>query len=106
MKYLNTYENWSEFGWNKTKPLSPEETVEMIKKINPNFSFDDYPIYRSMSLDENVHFYMEISKEENRESRYSSNQYTLLMNNLPSWRNFPKRQLICSNLPFSFNRYI
>lgn len=42
-----------------------------------------------------------------RQSAYCcSNHYTLLMNNLPSWSEYPKRTHICSNVYFRFNQNV
>jgi len=101
MKYLQTYEN------NDNKPVIDEDVfVQLFKENCKKFSFDDMPILKSHSsrlidtgygyqTDNFFHQYKHFGKIL-RYSAYSPNGYTLLFNHLPSWKKFPKRNIICS----------
>lgn len=42
---------------------------------------------------------------ENRESKNTKNYYTLWMNNNSEWKNYPKRNVICSSNPITASHY-
>ena len=52
-------------------------------------------IYRGGSL-RSEFGYADVSKFEERKSRNTNNYYTLIMNHSKSWKQYPKRNLICS----------
>ncbi len=106
MKYLHTYENYRDFDINEgTKIISDEELYELIKTNCKDFSLDDPIIYRDVELYDKRKYlinnipsknYYEENGKKYRRSAYSTNHYTLLLNHLPSWSKYPKRNVICS----------
>ncbi len=64
------------------------------KHYNPNLT----PIYRGVEDLNDYECYIIEPAKFNRESRNTLNHYTLLMDNLPSWKNYPKRSksIICT----------
>jgi len=101
-RYLN-YINENK-SWYKNKELTKKELNELLKGDFSDFNPDDKPIYRSVEL---VQRYTLVKSISDRPSAYiKSNYYTLLINNLPSWSEYPKRQFICSDKPTWFANYM
>lgn len=80
----------------RSRPIHPKRLVakpysEAIKRCKAGF-----PIYKGLHLGFDA--YKTDPKLLKRKSQYTSNHYTLLLSNLPVWRNWPKRDqsLICS----------
>ncbi|VVC05805.1 Uncharacterised protein [uncultured archaeon] len=72
-------------------PLIEQNCMEAIWALQ-----DGRTIYKGMNLSGN--FYKSNPKLHIRKSQNTSNYYTLLLSNLPNWKNFPPRSqsLICS----------
>lgn len=98
-KYFNFLNEKS--SWTENITLTKEEFDEMLRTQCSDVDLEnDTPIYRSLDL--NVEYSI-VKKISERKSAYSANYYTLLMNNLPSWSEYPKRTHICSNVKNNFN---
>lgn len=103
--YLN-YINENKFTdsqntWANTKSLTKKSFTELLNtKCSDVDLNNDNPIFRSINLDKNYYL---IENKGIRKSAYTSNFYTMLMNNLPSWEDYPKRQHICTNVPFNYH---
>ena len=76
------------------KPMSLEETTDFIINNCQEYLENPVDILRSIRSSEN-YFY---SEPVRRYSIDNKNYYTLLMDNLPKWKNYPKRKnsFICS----------
>jgi len=97
--------------------LSQDDFYNILKDNCTQFSFDDPAIYRDINLDDVIYCYAnpDIPFSKNyyehdgrkiRKSAYTSNHYNLLLNHLPSWKEYPKRQVICSTISSAgFNNY-
>lgn len=94
------FENYLSEG--RTTPISYEKSVAFIKKNCMNsarmYFNKNVGLFRghvSITTD----FGIVNPKKHERESANTSNFYTLLMDNLPQWKDYPKRgkSLICSN---------
>ena len=96
-----------------TVKLSDDDLLDSIKTNCKDFSFDDEPIFRSVNLEENEYYinpdipfgkYYEHEGRKLRKSAYADNYYTLLINHLPCWSEFPKRQVICANYDKAYGK--
>jgi len=83
--------------WNEEDVID-KETFEKLLPKNVDL-LNDNAIFRCLHLTDD--FYVVKSKDE-RKSAYTENYYTLIMNNLPSWKEYPKRQHICTSTPFDY----
>lgn len=102
MKYLNTYnEEINQFpkDWSNQQSLTERQFNKLLKENCSDYSPKDQPIYRSIALSEKYYI---VKKTGERRSAYTKNYYTLLLNNLPSWSEYPKRTHICSNVKFNY----
>jgi len=95
-RYLN-YINEKKY---ENEYLDEDATKNIINNFCSDFNLDDKPIYRS--IQESRDFIL-VKRRELRQSAYSKNYYTLLINNLETWSKYPKRQHICYNNNISFN---
>jgi len=99
---MKKYKNFinEEKVWYKNIELDEDEVKKLLDGPEySDFNPDDKPIYRSF------HFPFEYGIMKNikeRRSAYADNYYTLLINNLPSWKEYPKRQIICTDVPFRY----
>lgn len=115
MKYLKTYEETSKTPDTK---LTEEEFDSYLKRCPHLNLLDDKPIYRSINLfgkyylidpsipynqpllpkpfSSPVKFYTHNGMKLRKSAYTHENYYTLLINHLESYSNFPKRQTICS----------
>jgi len=88
----------------RSAPVNKDYAKAWIKKhYNPNLT----PIYRGVEdMDIDSCYFVEPAKFE-RESRNTSNYYTLLMDNFKSWKNYPKRSksIICTTDIFYTNSF-
>jgi len=103
MKYLRTYENATQ----QATRLSPDQFKKYLDSCE-HFNMSDRIIYRSIKLDFSYYYidpwipynnFYEHDGKKYRKSAYldeGENFYTLLMNHLPCWSKYPKRQVICS----------
>lgn len=85
-----------EYHETKTISLSPE-IIDKIKK-DCAIALSSNPIYRGIEDEDYIDVLYGKNPNKPRKSAYTSNYYTIMMDELPSWRNFPKRSLswICS----------
>lgn len=95
-RYLN-YINEKKY---ENEYLDEVAAKNIINKFCSDFNPSNNPIYRSIQQSSD---FILVKRRELRESAYSKNYYTLLLNNLDSWSNYPKRQHICYNNDVSFN---
>jgi len=90
-----------------THELNKDEFNHMLKTYCSDFKCSDMPIYRCTNILNNPKYlYVDANdaphhyiyrKRKLRKSYYiSNNTYTIFINHLPSWKKFPKRQIICS----------
>jgi len=100
---------WTDFlleNNNGTRNLSKEEFNQILKTKCSKFNWSDTPIYKSTDaingeygfLDVNsvTNYYLHRGKRLRRSAHLYNNIYNILMNHLPSWKKYPKRQVICS----------
>ena len=96
---------------NRSKPIKPVDAVDIIKSKCSNI-YKYYQkgltaIYRGISGQTMPALFVDPSKGDLRVSANTTNYYTLLMDNLPSWKQYPKRSrsLICSTDIFNASSY-
>jgi len=93
IKYLNE---------GRTKPIEHDDAVKLVtKNCRKNFHtlyIDKNPIYRGLPDNFNTAMIDSDGDWYPRKSRNTKNYMTLLMDNLPSWKKYPKRSksIICS----------
>lgn len=85
-------------GYTDMKPEQAESVIKNFCDNDPNVNIKRY--VRGISVNY-LHINTEVVK---RKSRDCKNTYTLLFDNLPSWKDFPKRSksLICSLMKAKF----
>jgi hypothetical protein len=66
------------------------DAIEFYKANCSDWNLDSYKIYRGLPYEPNVHTIVK-PNEYNRISSNTSNFYTKLIDNLPSWQKYPKR---------------
>ena len=77
-------------------PLDEEGALELLRTRCTGFSLDNTPLYRGVSQRRGT-FALAVPSEKERRSKPAGNgygngnQYTLLVDNLPSWSGWPKR---------------
>jgi len=79
--------------WSGSKELSENKFWEIFNKNCKNFdpNIQITKEFKSLSHIDFIH----IKNMKDRKSADGKNYYTLLINNLKSWKDFPKRQQIC-----------
>jgi len=81
----------------RLKKISHEEA---IKLMNTTFSDaqDCQPIYRGIPIEDdgNTLYLLSPNPKIHRSSANTTNYYTLIINNAPAWKQFPKREVICT----------
>lgn len=102
--YIKLFENFISLSRNKS--LNKKQFEQILNEHCSDFKWTDRPIYRSFRCEDDYYFQNAWSHEKTykhdgvnyRMSMQSENNYpyTILMNHLPSWKDYPKRQLICS----------
>ncbi len=115
MKHLSYFNIFEGKG---TVKISKEEFDHLLATNCKDFSWDDTPIYRSVNL-ENDYYNMDPSFPFNKQNFYEHNgkkyrksaytfhnHYTLLINHLPVFEDFPKRQVICSTRKTFFSNFM
>jgi len=91
-RYLN-YIN-EKLKWYENIILDDDNLKHLLETDYSDFDPDDKPIYRSINMREK---YLLVKSIAERPSAYiGHNYYTLLINYLPSWKEYPHRQIICS----------
>jgi len=106
MKKYNTYIKEKYLEWLDYSDLSVDQFNKILNSSDfSDFNENDKPIYRSIQLDKGLYILNPTGKL--RKSAWCvSNHYTLLINNLQSWSEYPKRIHICSSQVFRFNRNV
>lgn len=104
MKYLETYNErlkWeTRVPWLNQTEISEKQFNYRLKKYCSDVDLKtDNMIYRAVDLQGKYYHIKQIGE---RKSAYAGNYYTLLMNNLPSWSEYPKRTHICTNVQFDY----
>jgi len=90
------YKQYLTEGYNRSKSISKELAIELIKS-NCRDALKGTPIYRGVRNFNTEYLYIDPSKY-NRISANTSNYYTLINDNSPYWKKYPKRSksIICS----------
>jgi hypothetical protein len=89
-------------GEGRTLSIGEERAMDLINKhCSKNYkllSTDKIGIYRGIKDISSDYAYIDSNKGKLRTSANTENYMTLLMDNLPSWKNYPKRSrgIICS----------
>jgi hypothetical protein len=88
----------------RSKVLKPNEAFHILRtKCSEAMSLNEPMVCRGMDKlsqdQEEEEFQLSTPSKFERTSANTSNEYTLLLDNLPSWKEYPKRSrsLICSN---------
>jgi len=93
-------------GWNegtRSKSVSKEWALEWVRK-NARKALKGTPIWRDSYTFKGDYRYTDPKKSPGRVSANTSNIYTILFNEiLPSWKGWPKREVICSTDDISDN---
>jgi len=95
----------------RSKPLEMDEFYKLLNSgdysdILKNINNQKCLLFRGTLSDEPV-AYIDPTKGKPRKSRNTTNEYTLLIDNLPEWKKFPKRSksLICTTNPNDTENY-
>ena len=85
----------------RTKPLDSEKAKDILHTKCSNalkaFSRNKRYIFRGIQDFDGDYGYINSSNFEDRTSANASNEYTILINDiLPSWKKYPKRNIICT----------
>jgi len=89
----------------RTQSIDKDKALELVNKHCKNIGNQKiYRGIRSLSID---YGYVDSNKGLPRVSINTENYMTLLMDNLPSWKNYPKRSkgIICSTNPIEATSY-
>jgi hypothetical protein len=95
----------------RTKTINADTAyLNIIDRCKKNFKimYDNktsIKLYRGFTFNDDFGI-VDTNKGKERESAYTENYYTLLFDNLPSWKKFPKRSrgLVCStNMQYASN---
>jgi hypothetical protein len=98
----------------RSKSITIEEAVEAIKNKCTDFIKNGSIVYRGVDDARDAALIVSPANFE-RKSRNTSNYYTLLMDNLPAWKSYPKRSksIICatdieyaSNMGYAYRVYM
>lgn len=88
----------------RTKPINDEEAIQWIKQNCPRLvkmsHRHGHHIYRGLDEKDNAFLFADPATSHPRTSANTTNHYTLLIDNLPSWKSYPKRSqsFICSTV--------
>ena len=99
--YLLEYQS-NDFGWPKAgrgKSLSKSEAYKIIDKHcrkTSKLALDGYRIYRYTNSKKGDYVLVDTKGTKPRMSLNTTNYYTIIINDDPSWSNFPKRNIIAS----------
>jgi hypothetical protein len=99
---IKEYNNTSQI---RTSEISLETAVELIEKSG--IRYDENTIFPYRGTENVVEYGFVQPSLHNRTSRFTSNIYTLLMDNLPCWKSYPKRSksIMCSTNKSNANNY-
>lgn len=107
-KFKNFLLNESDLIYRRTKIIKPEEAMDFIK----NKCTDVLDFYRKSNIrifrgtSKGNYLYIDTRGKKERTSRDIPNFYTLIINNDQSWKNFPKRQIICSTIRVAYGNVL
>jgi hypothetical protein len=89
----------------RVQKIGTEEALDLLDNCVKSVKNDRFPIYRGKRNTGNFNFVD--PQKFTRVSANTQNYYTLLFSNLPSWKNYPKRQksLICTTNEATANGY-
>lgn len=110
---MKNFKNYTNFileanEWSKTDLVSSKNVKRILNEVGVDLD-NDHAIFRSLDIPSSTFGDNEallITPTKERNSAYARNYYTLLINNLPSWSEYPKRTHICSNKYFRFNQEV
>jgi len=107
MKNLKKYESFVDID--SSKGLTENEFNSLLSEKCSQFDWNDKPIFRCLTSESYKKYAFINSSESYRTYTHDGKQYrasmaspfgnyayTVLMNHLPCWKDYPKRQLICS----------
>ena len=103
MKKYNNYILEKYVGKEYARSLDAKDLDNYLSKYCPDFSWNDTPIYRGVKLMSNEVNHNDVMlfnpKAIERKSANTNNFYTWIVDDLDSWKDYPKRSksLICSN---------
>jgi hypothetical protein len=87
-----------------TTLLSEEEFNFLLENNCKDFSFDDKPIWRNISSLTDKYYLIDPTKHD-RKSSFGLNYYNIIVDNLPSWEEWPKRSKSLIGLLNSFETF-
>lgn len=108
---IYNYSNFLLENKSGTRNISEKEFDNLLKKHCKNFNWSDRPIYKSSDAVNGEYGFLDVedipnyylhrnkffkTKKLRKSAHMPNNTYTYLMNHLPSWKKFPKRQVVCS----------
>jgi hypothetical protein len=90
---LNTY-----IAEGRSQQIPKEDAIELLKTKHSDAYKSKFPIYRGIKGSSLPFLYTNPDAGEPRQSANTYNYYTLIMDNTPAWKNYPKRSrsLICT----------
>lgn len=100
---MHNYNNFifEKISWVNEREITKDIFSKMKDKYCSDFSYADYPIYRSVDLTGDYYI---IKPSDERKSAYvNENYYTMLINNEWTKLGFPKRTFICTNEYFKYD---
>lgn len=105
MKFLLQY-NENKVLSSHYREINKNDFDYMLKRFCKNFDWNDTPIYKGFDNLEQP-YYVTNPQAINRESRNTANYYTVIFDNSPYRKDFPKRNksLICSTARFTAENY-
>jgi hypothetical protein len=100
---MHNYNNFifEKISWVNEREITKDIFSKMKDKYCSDFSFADYPIYRSVDLTGD--YYIIKPSNERRSAYVNENYYTMLINNEWTKLGFPKRTFICTNEYFKYD---
>lgn len=100
---MHNYNNFifEKISWVNEREITKDIFSKMKDKYCSDFSFADYPIYRSVDLKGD--YYIIKPSNERRSAYVDENYYTMLINNEWTKLGFPKRTFICTNEYFKYD---
>lgn len=91
---LRQYLNENEKG--RSKAISEDEAIKKLTTTSSQ-AFDRYiKGYKIFRTTKSKQSFIYTVPTGSRRSAYTTNFYTLIINNHPMWKNYPKREIICS----------
>ena len=99
-QYLTEFQNIEDQEGSRVKKIKQNQAIDVVKSKCKK-ALNDYRQGRYIQRYARhavaiPYGFLDASKLPNRLSRNSFNYYTLIINDDPTWKGFPKRQIICS----------